>query len=128
MSLKAFHLVFITAACGLAFGCGIWALREYWSAQGSVAQLLAAIGSCSAGWPPFSCFWQDVLRRKRSRCRRRCKQNLSISQRSSVRVWGGAGRFRLSAGAATFAALRREGEESPFGVAADEFLNTYYDG
>jgi len=49
MSLKAFHLIFITAACGLAFGCGIWALRDYWSAEGGLAQLLAAIGSFAAG-------------------------------------------------------------------------------
>ncbi len=29
MSLKAFHVVFITAASALAFGTGIWALKEF---------------------------------------------------------------------------------------------------
>jgi hypothetical protein len=48
MSLKAFHLVFISAASGLAFGCGIWALKNYWSPGGAVIDLLAGIGSIGA--------------------------------------------------------------------------------
>ncbi len=45
MSLKAFHLIFITAACALALGFGIWELRDYWSAQGRPANLV--MGLCS---------------------------------------------------------------------------------
>jgi hypothetical protein len=48
MSLKAFHLIFITAASGLAFGCGVWALKNYWSSGGTVAELLAGLGSILA--------------------------------------------------------------------------------
>jgi hypothetical protein len=29
MSLKSFHIVFITLSIALALGCGIWALNEY---------------------------------------------------------------------------------------------------
>lgn len=49
MSLKTFHLVFITAASALAFGCGVWGLKSYWSAEGSTADLLFGLGSLLAG-------------------------------------------------------------------------------
>jgi hypothetical protein len=49
MSLKAFHVVFVTAASGLAFGCGIWWLRDYWSAQGRLGDLLFGIGALVVG-------------------------------------------------------------------------------
>jgi hypothetical protein len=49
MSLKAFHLVFITASSALAFGFGIWSLKDYWSAEGALSQLLLGIGSLAAG-------------------------------------------------------------------------------
>ena len=49
MSLKAFHVIFITASSALAFGCGIWALNEYFSPQGRGLDLLFAIGSFLAG-------------------------------------------------------------------------------
>lgn len=45
MSLKAFHLLFITAACALAVGFGIWELKDYWSVYGSLTNLLCGIGS-----------------------------------------------------------------------------------
>ena len=48
MSLKAFHLIFITAASGLAFGCGVWALKSYWSPDGHLSELLAGIASVLA--------------------------------------------------------------------------------
>ena len=48
MSLKAFHVVFITAASAMSFGCGIWALKGYWSPGGTVAELLAGLGSILA--------------------------------------------------------------------------------
>jgi hypothetical protein len=49
MSLKAFHLVFITAASALAFGCGVWGLRNYWSADGRWMDLVFGLGSLLAG-------------------------------------------------------------------------------
>ena len=45
MSLKTFHLVFITASCLLAFGFGIYALNHYWSGEGGVMDLV--LGLCS---------------------------------------------------------------------------------
>jgi len=49
MSLKAFHLIFITASCALAFGCGIWGLKDYWSPDGRLFDLLFGIGSLATG-------------------------------------------------------------------------------
>jgi hypothetical protein len=49
MSLKAFHLIFITASCALAFGCGIWGLKDYWSGGGGLFDLLFGIGSLATG-------------------------------------------------------------------------------
>ncbi len=49
MSLKAFHLLFITAATALAFGCGVWGLKEYWSAEGRLVDLLFGLGSIGGG-------------------------------------------------------------------------------
>ncbi len=49
MSLKAFHLVFITAASALAFGFGVWELKAYWSAAGALRDLLFGLGSLLAG-------------------------------------------------------------------------------
>jgi hypothetical protein len=49
MSLKAFHLVFITASSALAFGCGVWGLKNYWSAEGRLLDLFFGLGSLLAG-------------------------------------------------------------------------------
>ena len=49
MSLKAFHLVFITAASALAFGCGVWGLCDYWGSEGRLPALLLGLGSLLAG-------------------------------------------------------------------------------
>jgi hypothetical protein len=49
MSLKAFHLIFITASSALAFGFAVWELRSYWSADGRLGNLLFGIGSLLAG-------------------------------------------------------------------------------
>ena len=49
MSLKAFHLIFISAASALAFGFGVWELRSYWSAVGVLSDLLLGLGSLLAG-------------------------------------------------------------------------------
>ena len=48
MSLKAFHLVFITAASALCFGCGIWELKDF-SAAGRTVDLLVGLGGLIAG-------------------------------------------------------------------------------
>ncbi len=45
MSLKTFHLIFITAACALALGCAVWALKNYWSPEGRPGDLLFGLGS-----------------------------------------------------------------------------------
>lgn len=49
MSLKAFHLVFISASSALAFGFGVWELRSYGSADGRLGNLLFGLGSLLAG-------------------------------------------------------------------------------
>jgi hypothetical protein len=49
MSLKAFHLVFITAACALAFGCGIWGIKDYLSIDGGRFDLVFGLGSLGSG-------------------------------------------------------------------------------
>jgi hypothetical protein len=48
MSLKAFHLIFITAASAMAFGCGVWALKNYWAPGGTLTELLVGLGSILA--------------------------------------------------------------------------------
>ena len=49
MSLKAFHVIFITAASALAFGFGIWALKNYFGSEGAATDLLLAIASFLSG-------------------------------------------------------------------------------
>ena len=49
MSLKVFHLVFISAAILLALGCGAWGLVAFWSPQGRAADLAFGLGSLVAG-------------------------------------------------------------------------------
>lgn len=49
MSLKAFHIVFITASSALAFGFAVWALKNYFSPEGAGMDLVYAIGSFIAG-------------------------------------------------------------------------------
>ena len=49
MSLKAFHLIFITAASALAFGCGVWGLKNFFSEGKSVGDLIFGLGSLAAG-------------------------------------------------------------------------------
>jgi hypothetical protein len=49
MSLKAFHVVFITASCALAFGCGIWELKNYFSPEGRTLDLIFALAAVAAG-------------------------------------------------------------------------------
>jgi hypothetical protein len=49
MSLKAFHVIFITAASALAVACGVWAFKNYFSAEGRLVDLLFGIGCLVAG-------------------------------------------------------------------------------
>ena len=49
MSLKAFHVIFITAASGLAFGFGYWLLREYRGPEGATSDLIWAVSALVAG-------------------------------------------------------------------------------
>jgi hypothetical protein len=49
MSLKAFHLIFISASSALAFGCGFWGLKDFFSAGGSTWDLIFGLGSLAAG-------------------------------------------------------------------------------
>ena len=49
MSLKAFHLIFITASCALAFGFGVWEIKNFFSADGKLLDLLFGLGSLVAG-------------------------------------------------------------------------------
>lgn len=57
MSLKAFHLVFVTAMTALTFGCFVWKLREFLGENGTRldglcggAALLACFGVLIYGW------------------------------------------------------------------------------
>ena len=49
MSLKAFHVIFITASSALAFGFGVWMLRAYRSPEGGAGDLVWAVASLLAG-------------------------------------------------------------------------------
>ena len=49
MSLKAFHVIFITAASALAFGCGVWGLNNHFSPEGRLFDLVFGIGSLLVG-------------------------------------------------------------------------------
>ena len=49
MSLKAFHVVFITAASALCFGFGVWMFKDYRGPEGTAADLWFGLGSIVAG-------------------------------------------------------------------------------
>ncbi len=49
MSLKAFHLVFITASTALAFGCAVWGLRDFFLEGGGAWNLVFGVGALAAG-------------------------------------------------------------------------------
>jgi hypothetical protein len=48
MSLKAFHLVFISAASAMCVGCAIWGLKDFLGGGGTF-DLIFAIGAFVAG-------------------------------------------------------------------------------
>jgi hypothetical protein len=45
MSLKAFHLIFIIASIALTLGCGIWELKNFFSADGHWLDLVVALAA-----------------------------------------------------------------------------------
>ena len=47
MSLKAFHLVFVTVSVLLSLGFGVWAITDY-QKSGSTASLCWGVGSFAA--------------------------------------------------------------------------------
>jgi hypothetical protein len=49
MSLKAFHVIFITAASAMSFGCGVWGIKNYFSPDGRLVELMFGIGSILVG-------------------------------------------------------------------------------
>jgi hypothetical protein len=49
MSLKAFHVIFITASSALAFGCGIWELKNGFSSEGRALDFVFAGLAFAAG-------------------------------------------------------------------------------
>ncbi len=48
MSLKAFHIIFITASILLALGFGGWCLSNFLSSEGTRRDLAAAVASAVA--------------------------------------------------------------------------------
>lgn len=49
MSLKAFHVIFITAASLMLFGFGAWMLRTYRGPEGEAGDLAWAVAGFSSG-------------------------------------------------------------------------------
>jgi hypothetical protein len=49
VSLKAFHIIFITASSALAFGFAVWAAKNFFGPQGTTSDLFIAIGAVLAG-------------------------------------------------------------------------------
>jgi hypothetical protein len=45
MSLKAFHIIFITVSSALALGCGVWLLVSGFSADGTKKDIFFGLGS-----------------------------------------------------------------------------------
>jgi len=49
MSLKAFHILFVTVSSLLALGFGVWSLNNYFGGSHAVADLAMGAGSLLAG-------------------------------------------------------------------------------
>ena len=45
MSLKAFHVIFITASVIMAVGCAVWGFKSYFSPDGRVLDLIFGVFS-----------------------------------------------------------------------------------
>lgn len=49
MSLKAFHIIFVTASVLLAFGVGAWSLDQYFRVGMGTVYMVSGVGSIIAG-------------------------------------------------------------------------------
>jgi hypothetical protein len=49
MSLKAFHVLFITISSAMAFGCGVWGVRSHFSMEPGPFDLWLGVGGLIAG-------------------------------------------------------------------------------
>lgn len=49
MSLKMFHVIFITAASALAVGCAVWWLKDYFGPEGRTSDLIYGLGALVVG-------------------------------------------------------------------------------
>ncbi|MGA2029621.1 MAG: hypothetical protein ABSG87_06090 [Verrucomicrobiota bacterium] len=49
MSLKAFHLIFVTLLTTLSFGCAAWAFAAYAGAQGTTKDLIFGLAAVAVG-------------------------------------------------------------------------------
>ena len=49
MSLKAFHVIFITAASLMLFGFGAWMLRAYRGPESQTSDLVWAVAALASG-------------------------------------------------------------------------------
>lgn len=49
MSLKAFHLIFVSAFSTLAFGCAAWKLTDYFEPRGTAGDLWFGLGAFAVG-------------------------------------------------------------------------------
>ena len=49
MSLKAFHVVFITVSSLMLFGFGAWMVQAYRGPEGATSDLVWAVGAMLAG-------------------------------------------------------------------------------
>ena len=49
MSLKGFHILFVSCSVGLSAGFGFWALRQYTGPSPSVSWLAAMVGALLFG-------------------------------------------------------------------------------
>jgi hypothetical protein len=65
MSLKAFHLVFITAAIALALLCGVWAFQDYAGADGGKADLWSGVAALAVS-VGLLCYERYFLKRTKN--------------------------------------------------------------
>jgi hypothetical protein len=49
MSLKAFHVIFVTASSALGLGCAVWGLKNFFSPGGTASDLIFGLGSLVVG-------------------------------------------------------------------------------
>ena len=65
MSLKAFHVLFVTASSALAFGCGVWGLRDFFSPDGRAGDLVFGLGALAVGLSLilYECYFLKKLKR-----------------------------------------------------------------